>query len=197
MKYPEPFNKLVEDLRALPGIGEKTARRLALFIVTEMDKEKILNLSSSLATIKAIIKNCPVCGAMMEESCPICSDPTRHQDAIMVVESVKDLFVMENSGSYHGLYHVLGGTIDFSRGVDPSSLRFNQLLIRLDNIKEVIIALNASVDGDLTGTYIKALLKEKDILISRIAYGIPVGSDLSYADQKTLSLALENRTKIK
>ncbi len=115
----------------------------------------------------------------------------------MVVESVKDLFVMENSGSYHGLYHVLGGTIDFSRGVDPSSLRFNQLLIRLDNIKEVIIALNASVDGDLTGTYIKALLKEKDILISRIAYGIPVGSDLSYADQKTLSLALENRTKIK
>ena len=113
------------------------------------------------------------------------------------VESVKDLFVMENSGSYHGLYHVLGGTIDFSRRVDPSSLRFNQLLIRLDNIKEVIIALNASVDGDLTGTYIKALLKEKDILISRIAYGIPVGSDLSYADQKTLSLALENRTKIK
>ena len=197
MKYPEPFNKLVEDLRALPGIGEKTARRLALFIVTEMDKEKILNLSSSLATIHDKIKNCPVCGAMMEESCLICSDPTRHQDAIMVVESVKDLFVMENSGSYHGLYHVLGGTIDFSRGVDPSSLRFNQLLIRLDNIKEVIIALNASVDGDLTGTYIKALLKEKDILISRIAYGIPVGSDLSYADQKTLSLALENRTKIK
>ena len=197
MKYPEPFNKLVEDLRALPGIGEKTARRLALFIATEMDKEKIINLSSSLATIKDKIKNCPVCGAMMEESCPICSDVTRHKDSIMVVESVRDLFVMENSGSYHGLYHVLGGTIDFSRGIDPSDLRFNQLLMRLNSIKEVIIALNASVDGDLTGTYIKALLKEKDILVSRIAYGIPVGSDLSYADQKTLSLALENRTKLK
>lgn len=197
MKYPEPFNKLVEDLRALPGIGEKTARRLALFIVTEMDKEKTLNLSSSLSTIKDKIKNCLICGAMMEDSCPICSDSTRHKDSIMVVESVRDLFVMENSGSYHGLYHVLGGTIDFSRGVDPSDLRFNQLLMRLDNIKEVIIALNASVDGDLTGTYIKELLKEKDILVSRIAYGIPVGSDLSYADQKTLSLALENRTKLK
>jgi len=197
VKYPEPFNKLVEDLRALPGIGEKTARRLALFIATEMDKEKIINLSSSLATIKDKIKNCPVCGAMMEESCPICSDVTRHKDSIMVVESVRDLFVMENSGSYHGLYHVLGGTIDFSRGIDPSDLRFNQLLMRLNSIKEVIIALNASVDGDLTGTYIKELLKEKDILVSRIAYGIPVGSDLSYADQKTLSLALENRTKLK
>ena len=197
MKYPEPFNKLVEDLRALPGIGEKTARRLALFIATEMDKEKVINLSSSLGSIKDKIKNCPKCGAMMEEVCPICSDPTRHQDSIMVVESVRDLFVMENSGSYHGLYHILGGTIDFSRGVEPSDLTFNQFLLRLKDIKEVIIALNASVDGDITGTYIKELLKQRDILVSRIAYGIPVGSDLSYADQKTLSLALENRVKIK
>lgn len=196
MKLPKAAKELVESLKKLPGIGEKAALRLALFIITELNMQDTTTLSEVLLKVKKDLSFCSVCGALMDDICPICSDENRDQKTIMVVETVKDLLVLENSKSYFGLYHVLGGTIDFSRGVEPEDLNIDTLIKRATDNKEIILALNGAVDGQLTSTYISELLKDKNIRLSQVAHGIPVGADLAFADDKTLNIALKNRTKV-
>lgn len=196
MKLPKSASKLVESLRRLPGIGEKTALRLALFIINDLSVEDTTTLSKALISVKEDLKFCSVCGALMEEQCPICSDTNREQNTIMVVETVKDLIVLENTNSYFGLYHILGGTIDFSRGIEPEDLNVDSLIKRAKDNKEIILALNGAVDGQLTSTYLSEVLKDKDVRLTKIAHGLPVGADLAFADNKTLSVALKNRTKV-
>lgn len=195
MKYPESFLKLVEDFKKFPGIGKKTAERLALFTISTLDKEQVTLFSEHLNEAKENISHCPICGTLMEHHCPICDDPNRDKKTIMVVSDDKDVFVLERNPIYHGLYHVLGGAIDFSRGIGPDDLNIESLFQRLNDIDEIILSLAGTVEGELTAQYLKELLKHKGIKVSRIAYGIPVGADLSFADDHTLELALNNRQK--
>lgn len=195
MKYPESFLKLVEDFKKFPGIGKKTAERLALYTISTIDKDQIDAFSQHLVEAKQNIAHCPVCGTLMETHCPICEDVNRERNTIMVVSEDKDVFVLERNSIYHGVYHVLGGSIDFSRGIGPEDLNIESLFQRLNNVDEIILSLAGTVEGELTAQYLKELLKPKGIKISRIAYGIPVGADLSFADDHTLELALNNRRK--
>lgn len=196
MNLPKSLNELVESLKKLPGIGDKTALRLALFIIDDLDDDNVELLSKSLIDVKKNLSYCKVCGAIMEDVCPICSDDKRDKNTIMVVETIKDLLVIEKTNNYFGQYHVLGGTIDFSRGVEPEDLNIDSLIKRAKDNKEIILALNGAVDGQLTATYIQELLKDKDIKLSKIAHGLPIGADLSFADNRTLEVALKNRTKL-
>lgn len=196
MKFPQAFNVLVDHLKGLPGIGEKTATRLALYIFHDMDKEKVETFGQSLKEVKTL-QTCTTCGMMMDKECPFCSNELREKDTIMVLESIKDVLVIENSQNYHGLYHITNGIIDFSRGIEPQDLNIDSLFLRTKEIQEIIIAFSGTVMGDLTGNYIKELLKDTHIKVSRIAYGIPVGGELSYADRQTLSKALDNRVILK
>lgn len=196
MKLPKPAKSLVESLKRLPGIGEKTALRLTLFIINDLDIEDVKTLSEALIKVKTELSFCEVCGSLMEDICPICSDANRDKDTIMVVETIKDLLVLEGTNNYNGQYHVLGGTIDFSRGIEPEDLNIDSLIKRVNNTKEVILALNGAVDGQLTSNYLQELLKSKEVIVSKIAHGLPIGADLSFADVKTLTIALNNRIKI-
>lgn len=196
MNLPKSLNGLVENLKRLPGIGEKTALRLALFIVNDLEKENVESLSKALTDVKENLSFCKTCGAIMEDVCPICEDDKRDQNTIMVVETIKDLLVLEKTNNYFGLYHVLGGTIDFSRGIEPEDLNIESLIKRAKNNKEIILALNGEVTGQLTSNYIQELLKEKEVKLSKIAHGLPIGADLSFADDKTLIIALKNRIKV-
>ncbi|HHV33074.1 MAG TPA: recombination protein RecR [Acholeplasma sp.] len=197
MNLPKPLNDLVENLKRLPGIGNKTALRLALFILNDLEKEEAASLSEALISVKENLSFCEICGVIKEDACPICQDNKRDQSTIMVVETIKDLLVFENTNNYFGLYHILGGTIDFSKGIEPDDLKIDSLIKRANSNKEIILALNGAVDGQLTSNYIEELLKDKDVTLSKIAYGLPVGADLSFADDKTLKVALQNRMKVK
>ncbi len=197
MNLPKPLNDLVENLKRLPGIGNKTALRLALFILNDLEKEEAASLSETLISVKENLSFCEICGVIKEDACPICQDNKRDQSTIMVVETIKDLLVFENTNNYFGLYHILGGTIDFSKGIEPDDLKIDSLIKRANSNKEIILALNGAVDGQLTSNYIEELLKDKDVTLSKIAYGLPVGADLSFADDKTLKVALQNRMKVK
>ncbi len=193
--YPKALRDLIEDLAKLPTIGEKTAERLALHLVTKAADEQLNSFSDHLKHLKQNIHTCPICGMLSDDTCHICHDSARDHKTIMVVADVKDVFSLEKMGSYRGLYHVLGGLIDFSRGIDHTSLNIDSLVIRLDSIDELIIATNGTVEGELTAQFLRSLLKEKKVIISRLGYGIPVGVDLRYADEKTLNKAVENRQK--
>lgn len=197
MKYPDSFLKLIEDFKKFPGIGNKTAERLALFTLSSLDKDAVASFSTHLLEAKTKITVCPVCGVLMEAVCGICEDPARDQNAIMVVSDEKDVFILERHHLFNGLYHVLGGSIDFSKGIQASDLNIDSLFSRLNGIDEVILSLSGTVEGELTAQYLKELLKGYDLKVSRIAYGIPVGADLSYADDQTLERALKNRQNYK
>ena len=196
MKLPKTATELVESLKKLPGIGEKSALRLALFIINEFSLEDATVLSEALLKVKTDLSFCNVCGMLMDDVCPICSDENRDKTTIMVVENIKDLLVLENTKNYFGQYHILGGTIDFSRGIEPSDLNIDSLIERAKNNIEIILALNGAVDGQLTSNYISELLKDKQVNLSKVAHGLPVGADLSFMDDKTLSIALKNRIKV-
>jgi recombination protein RecR len=194
--YPQALKRLMEDLERLPGIGEKTAERLALHLATQQEDEDILAFSKDLADLKANIKTCSQCGMLADhDPCPICQDETRDRDVIMVVAEAKDVFVMEKMKTYFGLYHVLGGVIDFSRGITDKDLAIDALEERVKAIKEMIIATSGTVEGEMTAKYLKSLFDESEITITRLAYGLPVGTDLKYADLLTLAKAVENRRK--
>lgn len=196
MEYPKAINDLVESFSMLPGIGKKTALRLALHVYSNMSEAKTENFANALLTVKKNVVNCKICGNLSEdEICPICSDKTRDQTKVMVVETVKDLYVLEALGVYKGLYHVLNGAIDFSLGIGVDDINIKSLIERAKKgtIKEIILACNATLEGETTSRYIKALLDGIDVKITRIAHGIPVGGDLSYADQTTVLKALEGR----
>lgn len=199
MRYPKALEKLIESYAKLPGIGRKSAERLAMFSIEGLDKEDLQEFAQVLATIKDVIKKCSVCGHITDiDPCSICNDDSRDKSTIMVVGESKDVFAMEKMGNYKGYYHVLGGFLSPMNGIGVEDLNIKNLVLRLrdEEIKEVIIATSATIEGEATAMYISKLLANTGILITRIAHGIPVGSDLGYADDLTLLRALEGRKQI-
>jgi recombination protein RecR len=195
--YPQSFRQLIEELKRLPGIGPKSAQRLAFHLLS-VQKEEVEKLVRSILEVKRNIKNCPNCFHISEESpCKICNDQSRDSSLLCVVEEPKDLIAIERSGGYKGLYHVLGGRISPLEGIDPSSLRIEELLGRIQNgIKEVILALNPTAESEATAMYLTKLLKPLGIKVTRIATGLPVGGDLDYTDEITLHMSLEGRREV-
>lgn len=195
MKYPDEISGLIEALSKYQGIGPKTAERLAINTVTKWSNDDIDNFASALVKIKNL-KRCKKCGNITNnEICDICA--SRNNDKIMVIEDVKDLFSIEKCESYDGVYHILDGVINYQAGIMPEDLNLESLIDRAKEAKEIIIATNPSVEGEITAQYIKEMLKDYNCDISRIAYGLPVGGNLEYADALTLAKALEGRRNIK
>lgn len=196
--YPKSLKDLMDSLEMLPSIGPKTAERLALFIVSELNKEEVSNFANNLNKVKSEIHPCPISFVLTDqEISPLITDKSRNQEQLMIVSDSKDVFTLEKMETYQGQYHVLGGLIDFSRGITDKDLNIDSLLKRLNgsSFKEVIVATNATVEGELTANYLKGLLSDLNLETTRLAYGIPVGSDLKYADVLTLIKAVENRRK--
>jgi recombination protein RecR len=196
--YALPIANLIEQLSKLPGIGKKTAQRLAFYIL-EMDNVEVEKLAYSIKEAKEKIHYCKICCNLTDEAiCSICSDSKRDRSIICVVEGAKDVVAMEKTREYKGLYHVLHGVISPMENVGPNDIKIKELLDRLKdgNVEEVIIATNPTVEGEATALYIAKLLKPLGIKITRIAYGIPVGGDLEYYDEVTLSKAMENRREL-
>ena len=190
-----PLANLYEQLRRLPGVGSKTAMRLAYHII-DMPEGEVQQLAEALSSAKKSIHYCSQCYNLTDgEKCAICSDPSRDRFTICVVEQPQDIAAMERSHGYNGLYHVLHGVLSPLDGVGPDKLKIRELFQRLqrESISEIIIATNSDVEGEATATYLAQLLKPIGITVSRIAHGLPMGGDLEYADEVTLSKALENR----
>jgi len=197
MKYPQPFTDLVECFKRLPGIGSKSAERLAYHVLS-MDEKYVQEFSQVLSTFQNKIHYCKKCGHICEgDICEICKDESRDQSTICVVESPKDVFAMEKVKEYRGLYHVLHGTISMIDGKTIDDLNINSLFERLDDhVKEVIIATNPTREGETTALFLAKLLAKRNIETSRIANGLPIGSNIDYADELTLLKSLEGRQKI-
>ena len=194
--YPEAFNKTIEELEKLPGVGHKTALRYA-FRLLKMSKEELDEFSRAIEGLSSI-RQCSVCGFLSdEEECLFCKDETRDHSKIMIVETSQDAVAIEKTGSYRGLYHVLGSLISSSKGVFPEDIKFDKLLNRADSVQEIIIALSSTMDGEITSLYISKLLETKGVKVTRLASGLPMGSSLDYADDLTLIQALTNRKEIK
>lgn len=197
--FPESLNNLIGEFQKLPTIGRKSAERLAMNIV-ERDEVDINDFSKALMEVKEKIHKCEICGNLTEqEICDVCKDITRDEDFICVVEDVKDLIAIEKSGAFHGKYHVLGGLIAPSDGIGPDELNIDKLLKRIDDegINEIILAISSNIEGETTTLFLTSLLNEKDVRVSKIAQGIPVGSNLEYFDQLTLERAIEDRREIR
>ena len=197
--YPEPVARLIDALQRLPGIGPKTAQRLTFFLL-KRPAEEVRELSSSLMAVKEQIGYCTICFNVTDQDpCRICSDPARDNNLLCVVEEPNDLLAMERTGEYKGRYHVLLGALSPLDGVGPDDLKVRELLARLDaggSTTEIILATNPNVEGEATALYLARLLRPLGVRITRIARGLPVGGDLEYADQVTLSKALEGRREI-
>ena len=190
-----PLSKLIEQFERLPGIGSKTAQRLAYFVLN-MEKSQAQEFATAIIDAHEKIRYCEVCCNFSDqELCPVCRNSTRDKSVICVVETPRDAIALENTHEYDGVYHVLHGAISPLNGVGPDQLYIKQLLSRLsdDTVKEVIMATNPTVEGEATAMYISRLLKPMGISVSRLAYGVPVGADLEYADEVTLTKALEGR----
>lgn len=197
-QYPRPLGKLINELSKLPGIGGKTAQRLAFHILSLTDNEAQA-LANAVLEAKQTMKYCSVCGNLTDKDpCSICTDPTRRQDVICVVESPKDVMAMERIKEFDGLYHVLHGAISPMDGVGPEDINLKQLIVRLQSskVEELILATNPNIEGEATAMYIARLIKPSGIKVTRIANGIPVGGDLEYADEVTLLKAVEGRREL-
>ncbi len=198
MEYPDALNALIEQFMRYPGVGRKTAERYAFHTISQFNSTDYADFIDTLRRIDEEIKPCETCGNLTDQkTCSICKDTKRDHTSILVVEESKDILVIEKSKMYQGLYHVLGGTISPSNGIGPEELNIKALLQRLkdETHKEVILATNLSDEGETTALYLQRLLKDTDILITRIAYGMPAGGNISYADEVTLNKALEGRKK--
>lgn len=195
--YGSQINKLIEELSRLPGIGAKSAQRLAFHIIG-MPKEQVESLSEAIVNAKTRVRYCSCCYTLTdEELCPICKNPNRNHKVIMVVENTRDMAAYEKTQKYEGVYHVLHGAISPMLGIGPNDIKLKELIKRLeDDIDEVIIATNSSLEGETTAMYISKLVKPTGIKVSRIASGVPVGGDLEYIDEVTLLRALEGRTEL-
>lgn len=191
------INKLIEELGALPGIGQKTAQRLA-FHIMNMPKERVEGLSQAMMNAKLHVRYCKECFTLTDqEICPICANEKRDHSVIMVVENTRDLAAYEKTGKYEGVYHVLHGAISPMLGIGPGDIRLSELIQRLQkDVDEVIIATNSSLEGETTAMYISKLIKPAGIKVTRIASGVPVGGDLEYIDEVTLLRALEGRIQL-
>ena len=195
--YSSQITKLIEELSKLPGIGAKSAQRLAFHIIN-MPQEQVERLSSAMMDAKKNVRYCKECFTLTDqELCPICSSDKRDHQTIMVVENIRDLAAYEKTGKYNGVYHVLHGAISPMLGIGPGEIRLKELMQRLlGDVKEVIIATNSSLEGETTAMYISKLIKPTGIKVSRIASGVPVGGDLEYIDEVTLLRALEGRVEL-
>ena len=195
--YPVAIEKLIEEFAKLPSIGKKSAQRLTLHILN-LPKDEVEEFANALVKARGTIKYCSVCGNFTDtDPCAICSNPNREKDIICVVEQPKDIMTMEKVKEFNGLYHVLHGTISPMQGRGPPDIRIRELVARMSgDVKEVIVATNPTIEGEATAMYISKILKPLDVKVTRIAAGIPVGGDLEYADEVTLSKALEGRTVI-
>ena len=198
MKYPSTILNLIECFKKLPGIGEKTAERLALSML-DMDDTIVDLFSNSLKDIKTKIKRCNICNNLSEEEmCEICKDKDRNNKILCVVEEPKNVILFEKLNIFEGYYHVLDGLISPIDGINPEEINISSLIDRVkkDKITEIILALKPSVEGETTSLYISKLLEKEDVKITKIAYGIPMGAEMDYVDSLTLELALENRMDI-
>ncbi|PRR76945.1 Recombination protein RecR [Clostridium liquoris] len=195
--YPVAIEKLMEEFAKLPGIGNKTAQRLTLYVLN-LPKDEVDEFASALVRARGTIKYCSVCGNFTDKDpCAICSNPNRDKSTICVVEEPKDVIAIEKVREYNGTYHVLHGTISPMAGRGPDDIKLRELVSRINgNVKEVIVATNPNVEGEATAMYISKILKPLGTKVTRIAHGIPVGGDLEYADEVTLSKALEGRKEI-
>ena len=195
--YSRQISKLIQELSTLPGIGTKSAQRLA-FHILNMPKEQVEELSSAILDAKQNVRYCKECFTLTdEEICPICSDSSRNHKVIMVVENTRDLAAYEKTQKYDGVYHVLHGAISPMLGIGPGDIKLKELMQRLQkDVDEVIIATNSSLEGETTAMYISKLIKPTGIKVTRIASGVPVGGDLEYIDEVTLLRALEGRTQL-
>lgn len=197
-QYPKPLAKLINELSKLPGIGTKSAQRLAFHILSLEDAEAE-RLAEAITCAKREMKYCSLCGNLTDEDpCAICSDPARRDDVICVVESPRDVMAMERIKEFNGLYHVLHGVISPMEGMGPEDINLKSLIQRLqaNDVKELIIATNPNIEGEATAMYIAKLIKPAGIKVTRIAHGIPVGGDLEYADEVTLLKSLEGRREL-
>ena len=198
MNYPKTILNLIECFKKFPGIGEKTAERLALSTLN-MESDIIDLFSKSLKDSQTKIKKCSRCGSLTEEDlCQICNDTTRDTSTLCVVEECKNVILFEKIGSFKGIYHVLGGLISPLEGINPEDIHIDKLIKRIkdENIKEVILAIKPSVEGETTALYIRKMLENTNVKISKIAHGIPMGADIDYIDPLTLEMAIEDRTTI-
>lgn len=195
--YSNQINKLIEELSKLPGIGAKSAQRLA-FHIMNMPSEQVEQLAGAMTSAKANVKYCKCCFNLTDsEVCPICADDSRNHKQIMVVEGPRDLAAYEKTGKYRGVYHVLHGAISPMLGIGPNDIRLKELMLRLQqDVDEVIIATNSSLEGETTAMYISKLIKPTGIKVTRIASGVPVGGDLEYIDEVTLLRALDGRVEL-
>ena len=195
--YSGHINKLIEELAALPGIGSKSAQRLAFYLIN-MPQDKVNRLASTIVDAKENVRYCKECFTLTDkEICPVCANASRNHKQIMVVENTRDLAAYEKTGKYEGVYHVLHGAISPMLGIGPADIRLKELVSRLEqDVDEVIIATNSSLEGETTAMYISKLIKPTGVKVTRIASGVPVGGDLEYIDEVTLLRALEGRTEM-
>lgn len=198
MHYPEPIAKLIESFMKLPGIGQKTAARLAFFCM-DMEEEEVIKFANALISTKRDLHYCSVCGNITEtDPCVICQDEGRDRTTVLIVENPRDIMSMEKIREFHGLYHVLHGVLSPMEGTGPEDLNIPDLIKRLQNeeINEVIIATNATAEGEATAMYLSRLIKPAGIKVTRLAYGLAVGSDIEYADEMTLFRAIDGRREL-
>jgi len=195
--YGSQISKLIQELSSLPGVGNKSAQRLAFHIIG-MPDDKVKQLADTIVSAKANVKYCKCCGTLTDkELCDVCADETRNHKQIMVVENSRDLAAYEKTGRYKGVYHVLHGVIAPMLGIGPGDIRIKELLIRLQgDVDEVIIATSSGVDGEATAMYLSKVIKPAGIKVTKIASGMPVGGDIEYTDEVTLLRALEGRTEL-
>lgn len=196
--YPKSLQALIESFRNLPGVGEKSAERYALSTL-DWDENEVREFAQSMNDVRDKLHYCPTCGNLTEEDeCDICKDTTRNNKLIFVVQSAKDVIAMEKTNEFHGVYHVLNGLISASKGVMPENLNIDSLIKRAKLADEIILATNTTMDGETTAMYLDKLLKEEcpNVLVTRIAHGLPSGGMLDYADEMTLAHALSDRKKM-
>ena len=196
--YSKEISNLIAELSDLPSIGSKSAQRLA-FHILRMDEEKVNDLANAIVQARKNVRYCKQCFTLTDdELCPICSNPKRNQNIIMVVEDTRDLAAYEKTGKFEGVYHVLHGAISPMAGIGPGDIKLKELMVRLQqtDVEEVIIATNSSLEGETTAAYISKLIKPTGIKVSRIASGVPVGGNLEYIDEVTLLRALDGRTEL-
>ncbi|MBA4311208.1 MAG: recombination protein RecR [Chlorobiaceae bacterium] len=193
----ESLNQLIEEFSQLPGIGKKSAQRLALYIL-KLPKEDVLKISQALVNVKERMKYCSICCNFTEtDPCGICSSSKREVDTICVVAEPNDVLAIEKTSEYHGVYHVLGGSLSPLEGIGPEDLKVKELLVRIcSDVDEVILALNPNIEGEATTIYLSRLLKPLGVKVTRLARGIPIGGDLEFADEATLTRALEGRVVV-
>jgi recombination protein RecR len=198
MKYPKSIESLIEGFKSLPGIGEKTAERLALSLV-DSDDEKLDKFANSIIDVKNKIKRCSICNNITDyEVCDICSDKTRDQSILCVVDDVRNIILFEKYGILNGVYHVLNGLISPINEINPEDINFDKLIKRIEegNIKEIIIALNPTLEAETTALYINKMLEDYDVKVTKIAHGVPMGADMGYLDPMTLETSILNRKKL-